>query len=186
MKKGSYKLNEQYFQPTAKVRLVEIYESLSVNRNYSRIYLMPTSSEIPTVCLGPLEDIGTIGYRDNLPILPYKGIDEIKTASGNLTLPDLYELPGLQPMFENVKRMFYVLRPSTFALTSCWDRISNISAKRTKIYDNLLSKSENVEFFAHITSPEETIDVNPEIGVYGWAFTNSLNYISSHGELNWI
>lgn len=38
MKKGSYKLNEQYFLPTNKVRLVEIYENLAVNRVYSRIY----------------------------------------------------------------------------------------------------------------------------------------------------
>lgn len=141
MRKGSYKLNEFHIEPdNNKVALVEIYESLSSGNVYSRIYTTPTNSEIPTVSFGPLDDIGKIGYRDNVPIHPYKGLDEIKTNSQNLSLYELRKLPGLEQIFENVQRLFYVVRPSSFLLTHAWNTSYERSVKRIKIYSNKIDK----------------------------------------------
>lgn len=190
MKKGSYKLNEFHIGSTHndKVNLVEIYENLATGSVYSRVYVRQTQSQIPTICFGPLEDVGKIGYRDNIQVFPYKGLDEIKTDSDSLVFSDIRRLPGLEQIFETAQRLFYVVRPSTFLLTSVWNSTPTLDdpIKRIKVFDNLLLDEDREEFFAHITSPDEARDLFPDAGLYGLAFTNSPNYANLHSELNWL
>jgi len=185
--KGGYKLNKFYddFTGDDKVILVEIYENLDTRTKYSRIYTRKTSILIPTICFGPIEDIKKMSERDNLPMIPFNNSDEIKTESGNLNYVDLRGLPGMEDVFENAQRCYYIIRPSSYLLTNVWDSSTGDIFKRNKVYDNIISGKPETLFFGHITSPDELQDLCPQARVYGVAVTNSIEYSRSHKNMKW-
>lgn len=186
MKKGSYKLKDYHFRPNEKTRLVEIYENLLTGNIYSRIYMTPTPTEIPTVCLGPFEDIKKIGHKDGVSIFPFKGNNNITTAFGTINSRELHTLPSLQSVFGTVQDLSYIVRPSSYMLSYLWNTAPESLIRRIKLYDNLFSNESEDQIFAHITSPNESLDLYPEIGLYGFVVTNSPNYATIHNNWNWI
>ena len=182
IRRGRFCLVDQVYNPTGAIILAETYHNSRDNEFYSRIYLNPTTNAIPTVCVGPLASIGQIGYKEELPINPYRQ-KPINVGGSVLSSDDLYSLPTSK--FTPTDRLFYVTRPSSYILTDIWSSTGTGQQEKVKFFQDILDRK-TFRFFCHITSPDEQTNIIPDHEVFGLSFTNCREYSQSHRELRWF
>ena len=89
------------------IKLAEVYTRLdNEEASYARLYTKPGRDNVPTICLGPIDDVGKIAYRDNLTIHPYKGRRPITTCSGLISPESIEETAVIQPIWRQIQGYF--------------------------------------------------------------------------------